>query len=107
MKFHKRAAPTSIFCALPFVFTASWLWISAQKLSFYSDTAYNLGDAIFHLGFPLTTGFFNLLLNQLGGKFTQESEFWALPLMNISFLIQWILWSQLIVLIYRQFKKLK
>ncbi|MGI8470490.1 MAG: hypothetical protein ACR2N3_18785 [Pyrinomonadaceae bacterium] len=106
MKFHKKTALISIFCALPFMFLASWFWISAQKPSFYSNDLYIFGDAIFQLGFPLTTILYIFLLKIFGGNFTKESEIWALPLINFVFLIQWIIWSQLIVVIRRRFKKL-
>jgi len=105
MRFHKKAALVSIVCAMPFMFLATWFWINAQKPSVFSDALYNMGDALFQLGFPLTTLFYLLLLSFLGGKFTKESEVWALPFINILFLIQWIIWSQIIVWIYRKFYK--
>ena len=80
---------------MPFMFMASWFWISAQKPSVYSDVLYNMGDVIFQLGFPLTTLFYVLFLGFIG-NFTKKSEFWSLPIINILFLIQWIIWSQLV-----------
>ena len=107
MSFHKKAALILIICAVPFMFLASWFWVGGQKPSVYSDTLYNMGDAIFQLGFPLTTVFYSFLLNLFGGKFGKENDFWVLPLINFVFVIQWIIWSQLVVLIYKKFKKLK
>lgn len=107
MKIHKKSILISTICALPFMFLASGFWISGRKPSVYSDTLYNMGDAIFQMGFPLTTIFYDLLLNFLGGKFTKENEVWTLPFINILFLAQWILWSQIIVLILRKFRKFK
>ncbi len=104
MKFHKKAALISIICALPFMSLASWFWIRGQEPSIYPDTLYNLGDAISQLGFPMTTTLYIFLLS-IFGKFTKGSEVWALPLINFFFSIQWIIWSQLIVFIYRKFFK--
>lgn len=92
----------AIVCALPIMFIATWFWINAQHPSVYSDSLYNIGDIIFQLGFPLTTLFY-VLFFCFFGHFTKESEFWSLPVINILFLIQWIIWMQLI----SKFKKTK
>jgi hypothetical protein len=85
MKFHKKAALISIVCALPFMFLASWFWISGQKPSVFSEALYIMGDAIFQLGFPLTTALYIFLLSALGGKFNKENEVWALPYNQLCF----------------------
>lgn len=107
MKFQRKAASISIILALPFMFAASWFWFGGQKPSVYSDALYSMGDAIFQLGFPLTTTLYYFLLKLLGGTFTKESELWALPLINFAFLVQWIIWSQLIAWFLGKRRKLK
>lgn len=109
MKFlvSRKAILIATIAALPILALASFFWISAREPSVYSDTIYAFGDGLFQLGFPLTTTLFSALLKISGGRFTRDSELWVLPLMNLGFLIQWIIWSQLIVFIYRRFKGFK
>jgi hypothetical protein len=104
MRFHIKAAIIAMLAALPIMTLATFFWIRARVPSVYSDTIYSFGDTLFQLGFPLTTVLFTTLLDILGGKFTRESELWALPLMNIAFLLQWMIWSQLIVWIRDKFQ---
>jgi hypothetical protein len=97
MKFHPKAAFIASISALPLMALATWFWMRAQEPSGFSDMLYLMGDAGFQLGFPLTTIVYLLFLAALGGAFTRESEVWALPLLNFAFLLQWIIWSQLII----------
>ena len=106
MRFYKKTAFTAFISALPFVFLASWLWIDARTPSVFSDVPYLLGDIIFQLGFPLTTTIFVVHLG-LFGKFSKENELWLIPIISLVFIIQWIIWSQVIMFIYARRTKLK
>jgi hypothetical protein len=96
MKLNKRAAWIAVVAAIPFVALASHAWIKgATDNSFPHYEAYHFGDLIYMLGFPLTQVV--LGFPHYAGRLLQDSDnWWAIPLIDILFVLQWIIWSQLI-----------
>jgi hypothetical protein len=56
---------------------------------------YAIGDFVYWLGAPLTCLLF--LYVKLVGPLTRENHWWAIPVMSGLFLLQWVIWAQLIV----------
>lgn len=100
----RKAAIISIIAATPFMVLGSMFWLT----SVLTDKSGGIGRAltffmsylIFRLGSPLVQLFF-LLLETLEKKVTLADVWWQLPLINILFLAQWLIWSQLLVLTVR------
>lgn len=108
----RKAAFTASILAFPFMALASYFWIQIYFTTRTSDQifCYSISQFIFLLGSPLTLIYIlcleildKILTELLGNNFA----FLVLPIMNLMFLIQWIIWSQLIVLIKEKFGKIK
>ena len=106
----KRAAWIAGLAALPFISIGDYFFYCAftsrWPLDWYVYGPY--GHITFLLGSPLT------LIYRLIMPFLGKVLVWAIgtelgvlvpAVYSILFVIQWILWSQLIVLIYRKFRK--
>jgi hypothetical protein len=110
MLISKKAAIISSVLAFPFMASASYIWIQIYMTESITDKMffqfYSL--TIFLLGSPLTLIY--MFLMAVIEKILKEAiennlEFLVLPTLNLLFLIQWIIWSQLIVFIRRKFFK--
>ena len=111
MKINKKAAIIGTILALPFMALASYFWILIFFTSNPTDQVVSqwISTAIFLLGSPLTLLYLLSLpfLDRFLTAFLGNNlEFLVLPVFNLLFLLQWILWSQLIAFIYRKFSKL-
>lgn len=80
--------------ALPFIASASYVWLTAAKSYVYIQDSYSVGDGIYALGAPLTLVV--LGYGYLGPSFRAGDHWWAIPLANVLFVVQWIIWGQLI-----------
>lgn len=108
----KKAAIISSVLAFPFMALASYFWIqiyfslrTTDQIAFYS-----ISEIIFLLGSPLTLVYIlslELLDKILTKLLGNNLAFLVLPVLNLLFLIQWIIWSQLIVWILRKFPNIK
>ncbi len=109
---NRKAAKIAVISALPFIMLASYFWIkiyfsvrTTDQIAFYS-----ISQIIFLLGSPLTL-IYILSLKRLDKILTEllgnNLSFLVLPILNLLFLIQWIIWSQLIVYLNRKFFKSK
>ena len=96
MKLDKQAAAIAVVSAIPFVALASYSWIRATTdQSFPAYEADHFGDMIYLLGSPLTL--IVLGLPYYAGTFLKGSDnWWAIPLTDLLFVLQWVIWSQLI-----------
>ncbi|HTS16709.1 MAG TPA: hypothetical protein VMP11_03980 [Verrucomicrobiae bacterium] len=99
MRLHKRMTLIAILVALPFVVMGSLSWGGPGEADFFSD-------AIYSLGLPLTQIVLGLPA-RLGRSLTRKDDLWALPLANLLFLVQWILWSQIVAFAVRPVKKVR
>jgi|SRR5882724_5799307 len=103
MSVHKRGALIAVGLALPFVSIATYLWLRALGEGIHSARAIEIffvGDFIYSFGFPLT--YIVLILPANAGKVLDPSDYWwAIPSIDALFILQWIIWSQLIVLLIR------
>jgi hypothetical protein len=106
MKFSRPAAFVGAILALPCVFLGLWGWVEASRHNYrgpYGIEASEFGDAIFFLGSPLTQ--IVLQFRSYAGRGLESSDdWWAMPLVVALFLLQWVIWSQLIALIFRLLK---
>jgi hypothetical protein len=96
MKLSKRAIWIASIAALPFVALASWLWYVGATDRSMPD-AYISGDLIYMLGYPLTKIMWQFHPND-------RDMWWAIPLADALFILQWIIWGQLIAYLIRLFK---
>ena len=89
----------SVVLTLPFVICGSFFWISAGSVTDNPGmqlSGYELGDLLYQLGFPLTR--FVLDFGKYAGRNLGPSDdLWAVPLVDILFILQWIIWGQLLV----------
>ncbi len=108
----KKAAKIAVVSALPFMALASYFFIQIYFSTRTTDQIayYSISQIIFLLGSPLTLIYilsleiFDKILTKLLGN---NLAFLVLPTLNLLFLIQWIIWSQVIVVINRKFSKSK
>jgi len=92
IRFSKRAAAIAFLAALPFVLLASFCWLRGPE----DSEGYFFGDSIYlFLGAPLT------LLVRTISPLEPADDWWAIPLMDFLFFLQWIIWAQLIALVGR------
>ena len=98
MKFRRKAAIIAAVSALPFVALGSYLWLSGVRYgvgTFEAENTFLLGDFVYMLGAPLTLLVWVPYL--FFGHVLSVREYWlALPLVNILFMLQWVIWSQLL-----------
>ena len=96
MKLNERAAAIAYVSALPFVALASYTWIrAATDKTFPTYEAYHCGEMIYMLGSPLTQ--IVLGVPYYAGRYLKDSDnWWAIPMTDILFILQWIIWSQFI-----------
>jgi hypothetical protein len=96
MKLNKRAAWIAVIAALPLVALASYSWIKAvTDKSVPTYEVYLFGDVIYLLGSPLTLLVLGLPF-YAGRQLSGSDNWWAIPLVDFLFILQWVVWSQLI-----------
>ena len=97
MNLHWRALLLAILIALPFIGCASASWIVARGAGSGYQDMYQPGDIIYILGAPLT--FIVLHYPCCRATVLQASDdSWALSLLNVLFIVQWVIWGQLLAL---------
>ena len=102
MKLNRRAALIAFIAALPFIVLASYSWVkAATDKSFPAYEADHFGDLIYLLGSPLTLVV--LGIPYFTGLYLDHGFDWLwIPLVDSLFVLQWIVWSQLISRIAEQ-----
>ena len=108
----KRAAKIAVISALPFMALASYFWIQIYFSVRTTDQIVfsSISQIIFLLGSPLTLIYImslKMLDRNLTELFGSNFSSLVLPTLNLLFLIQWIIWSQLIAIIYQKFSRAK
>ena len=100
-RFHKRLSLVSILCSLPFIICGSSFWIWAG----YADDQliYSIGDFVYKLGSPLTLIVINFP-DYAGRCLTREDDVWAIPLVSLLFIFQWLIWGQLLAITTRVYR---
>jgi len=91
-----KAAIIAFLSAIPFILVASFFWIAQESVT-EEGMMVLMGFGILLLGVPLT-----LLPSFIDFQLSYRS---TLFLLDFLFVIQWIIWSQIIVLIQQKFKK--
>jgi hypothetical protein len=82
--------------ALPFVLLADLAWMTAETSPApHSIDNYVVGDQIFSLGWPLTQVILRPAIT--GHHLTASDHWWAIPSLNLLFLLQWIVWGQIVL----------
>jgi|SRR5919205_2301672 hypothetical protein len=103
MKLDKQAALAAFIIATPFVCLAEYLWLVAKAHNyqgFHGVEAAQAGDGIFLVGWPLTQ--IVLMFPEYAGRHLEAGDdWWAMPLIIISFFLQWVVWSQLLACLVR------
>ena len=90
-----KAALLAAIISLPLILMAGSLWSDGAKATEPGYYYYFLGGLIYLLGSPLTL--LILLFTHYVRPLAAADNRWAIPVMNGLFLLQWIIWSQLIV----------
>jgi hypothetical protein len=82
--------------ALPLILLADFAWMTAETSPApHPIDNYVVGDQIFSLGWPLTQ---IILRPALSGHYlTTSDHWWAIPSLDLLFLLQWIIWGQVVV----------
>ena len=82
------------------------MWLSAQGKEWYEQhDFYEMGDAIyFYFGAPLTHIIFAF---RGSGQLKDSDHWWALPLINLLFIAQWVIWAQALTLVVRLLERLE
>jgi len=107
----KRAAQIASIAALPFIVIADYCYIHAILETRWPEDAilYGIyGTLIFMLGSPLTALYmFGMpyLARFLDGTIGTQLGFLVPVVYSVLFFAQWLIWSQLIVWVYRKFRK--
>jgi len=97
MALNKWATRSAIVVSAPIILFAS----SIELVAMLSDKAvkidgYEIGDGLYlFVGYPLTW-IINIFANPNGLQ--DGDNWWAVPLLDVLFLFQWIIWAQLIAL---------
>lgn len=90
-----KATLVAIVLALPFILMAGSMWSAGAKAQEPSYYSYFLGGLIYLLGSPLTLLIF--LFIRFVRPLADADNQWAIPVMSALFLLQWVIWTQLIV----------
>jgi hypothetical protein len=92
----------SLIFSAPFIFVASYLWISAEEWKYVPAwEVYWLGDQIFKLGFPLTALVLYSLVPPFSGKYLTANDYYLIiPLISLLFILQWTIWLCILRYIY-------
>ncbi len=99
----KNPSIIGLLISLPFVIVASYSWLICPIFT-VSHEAYWFGDQIYKLGFPLTG--IILYFPEYSGRFlTNADNWWALPLIDILFILQWIIWSYVGAFFLRKYRE--
>jgi len=99
MKLVKQAIRFGLMASLPFIVMASLLEIlgTFSHHAMTKDDAYSYGDAIYiYLGYPLPRMVLMLIAPH---GLRDVDNWWAVPLLDVLFVVQWIIWAYVIVLI--------
>jgi uncharacterized membrane protein len=90
-----KATLVAIVLALPFILMAWSMWSAGAKAQEPGYYSYFLGGLIYLLGSPLTLLIF--LFIRFVRPLADADNQWAIPVMSGLFLLQWVIWAQLIV----------
>jgi hypothetical protein len=103
---NKWATRFAVLLSLPIVLFGFFISLAATLTNnqVAKIEGYEIGDGLYLvLGYPLT-GIIHIFAGP--GGLRDADSWWALPLLTILFLFQWVIWGQLIVLIGRMFRYL-
>jgi hypothetical protein len=103
MKAATRIRVGVIVLALLLLAFADYCWITAESSPSAAES-YFLGDAIFKLGWPLTQVIFTFP-DWAGRDLIPADHVWAVPLVDILFITQWLVWAQLIIWLIHRWKR--
>jgi len=101
MGLNKWATRFAIMFSVPIMLLASFIAMVAMLSSSneMKSDCYDLSDGLYlFFGYPLTR-IINIFAHP--GGLNDKDNWWALPLLNLLFLLQWIIWAQMIALIGR------
>ncbi len=91
----KKETIIAIIFALPFVCIASYLWLNASNFAGGTFEAYWYGDRIYNLGLPLT-GIVIYGPSNASSVISSEKDWWLVPIIDILFFLQWIIWAHIL-----------
>jgi hypothetical protein len=109
---NKKSALIAVISSLPFLGVANYYCILAliDTKPINSIFLYATGNAVFLLGSPLTLIYMAILqytAEYLEPYIGHRLDFLPTLINNVLFIIQWIIWSQLIVLAWRRLRRIK
>jgi hypothetical protein len=82
--------------ALPIILLADFIWMTAQTSPApHPIDNYVVGDQLFSLGWPLTQIILAPAIHE--HNLTPSDHWWAIPSLDLLFVLQWIVWGQLVV----------
>jgi hypothetical protein len=106
----RKAAGIAVISALPFISAATYYFYLACTVDNYGVIYWWISEAILMLGSPLTL-IYMLLMPYIGAfldrLIANQLGFLILPVYILLFIIQWIIWSQLIVIAWRRLRRIR
>lgn len=102
-KLHIRFGVMGAVLALPFIFWGSLFWLpspAAGTPPVYTHGA-RWGSLFYYFGWPLTLIILATAEHVGDLDFLSSNYWWAVPLIDFLFVLQWIIWGQLIALTIR------
>ena len=99
MRIRIVASLIAILLALPVILTAGHMWSIAEGPTSYMGFEYAIGDFLYWLGAPLTA--LRVVYTSFCGPIQRQDIPQAILIMDALFLVQWLIWSQMIVGLYR------
>jgi hypothetical protein len=107
IRLHTKVTLIVALASLPFAFSGGFVWRdgvaigqSREPSFYYADV---MGTALYaFIGFP-----FRGILMKILSPLRFEDHIWAIPLLSITVVVQWVLWANLVVWVVRCFKNRK
>ena len=100
MKVRIVASLFAILLALPIVLTAGHMWRIAEGPASYMGFEYAIGDFLYWLGAPLTA--LRVVYTSFYGPIQRENIPQAILVLDALFILQWLIWTQMIISLYRR-----
>ena len=97
---HLAATIAGLLVSLPVAILAAGAWLR------HHPYGYEVGDMLYHLGFPLTSLFMWSIPLTIGHLRPQD-YWWAITVMTVLLTTQWIVWGNLIAFLAKKLQERK
>lgn len=91
-----------VVAAIPWLVAAARCWIRESERGYLGE-GYLAGDGIYRLGAPLTL-LMNCYVKWRQAYLGDADLWWAITVLSVLFIIQWIIWAQLGISVVRRMR---